>query len=90
MSCVVAESDPPFKLEVFEDYLYVLTFHKYQLLRLHKFGRTQNHTPVEPQVVYTGLEHISAIVVAQDQKMNNDCKSPPTFVWGGQIVWRVE
>ncbi|XP_071101709.1 prolow-density lipoprotein receptor-related protein 1-like isoform X1 [Haliotis cracherodii] len=66
------ESDPPFKLEVFEDYLYVLTFHKYQLLRLHKFGRTQNHTPVEPQVVYTGLEHISAIVVAQDQKMNND------------------
>ncbi len=71
------ESDPPYKIEVFEDYLYVLTYKKSQLLKLHKFGYVPSGSPSDAQPVYTGLERVNAIVVIQENKMFKNRKQLP-------------
>lgn len=61
----------PFKLEVFENYLFVTTYLKHDVLRLNKFG-SGNITHLSQ-----GLTRIADILILQEQKqdrtINNTC-----------------
>ncbi|CAH0551681.1 unnamed protein product [Brassicogethes aeneus] len=60
----------PFKLEVFEEYLYVSTYLKHDILRLNKFGKGNITHLVQ------GLTRVSHLLILQENKhikINNTC-----------------
>lgn len=57
----------PYSIEVFEDWLYISTYHNNDVLRLKKFGK-ENVT-----YLAHGLSRASDIVIVQEAKQEN-CK----------------
>lgn len=54
--------EKPFKLEVFEDYLFVTTYHTHKILRINKFGN-ENTT-----YLAQGLPRLSDILIVQENR----------------------
>ncbi|XP_021351873.1 prolow-density lipoprotein receptor-related protein 1-like isoform X3 [Mizuhopecten yessoensis] len=60
--------DPPFMLDVFEDYLYVTLYRSHSIIRMHKFGRKfMNWT----DVLLTNITFIGDIIILQPIKQKN-------------------
>ncbi|ESO96764.1 hypothetical protein LOTGIDRAFT_143634 [Lottia gigantea] len=64
-------SDPPYKLEVFENFIYVLTYKNFDVLRMHKFGKPDQVL----KKMYESSDKIQAVVILQEnkQKKSNTC-----------------
>ncbi|UYV74246.1 LRP1B, partial [Cordylochernes scorpioides] len=60
--------DKPVKVDVFEDDLFVTTFHQHELLRINKFGNG-NVT-----VLAEGMRKASDLVLIQEYKQTKNCK----------------
>ncbi|KAK3597004.1 hypothetical protein CHS0354_009141 [Potamilus streckersoni] len=58
--------DPPYMLDIFEDYLYVTTYRHHHLLQMHKFYNTTNVT----KILFNSFP-IGDIVIAQKYKQPN-------------------
>ncbi|XP_059139258.1 prolow-density lipoprotein receptor-related protein 1-like [Physella acuta] len=53
--------DPPFSIDLFEDYIYVLTHKTSQVMKVHKFDTT-------PIPLFVTLEHALDLIIVQDKK----------------------
>lgn len=56
--------DKPYKLEVFEDMLYITTYHTHNIFRMDKFGRKNGTYLVQ------GLPRVSTILIVQENKQD--------------------
>ncbi|KAK9679907.1 Low-density lipoprotein receptor repeat class B [Popillia japonica] len=57
----------PYKIEVFEDYLYVTTQYTHNVFRLHKFGQTTNNTHLA-----MGLPKLQDILILQENRQDHN------------------
>ncbi|XP_069107317.1 prolow-density lipoprotein receptor-related protein 1-like [Argopecten irradians] len=63
-----AIEDPPFMLDVFEDYLYVTLYRSHSIIRIHKFGsKFMNRT----DVLLDNITFIGDIIILQPIKQKN-------------------
>lgn len=60
--------EKPYKLEVFEDSLYVTTYNTHHILRMDKFGRKNGTFLVQ------GLPRVSDILIIQENKQDKTSK----------------
>ncbi|XP_060065626.1 low-density lipoprotein receptor-related protein 1-like [Ylistrum balloti] len=75
---VTAIEDPPYMLDVFEDYLYVTLYRSHEIIRIHKFGtKFMNST-----VLLSNVTFIGDIIILQPIKQKNSiinyCQSNST------------
>ncbi|XP_041374230.1 low-density lipoprotein receptor-related protein 1-like [Gigantopelta aegis] len=68
-------SHPPYTLQVFGDYLYVLTSKTWEIIKMHKFGDES----LKLQPMYTGINRVFDLVVMQKHKLKtsitNNCNA---------------
>ncbi|KAK6165881.1 hypothetical protein SNE40_022703 [Patella caerulea] len=66
-------SDPPYKLELFEDFIYVLTYKTFSVIRIHKFV----HSNVFKKM-YVGINRVRDLTIIQEHKqqqsISNKCE----------------
>lgn len=62
--------EKPYKIEVFEDFIYVSTFHNNAIFRMNKFGRGGITYLVQ------GLNKASDVVIVQENKQNRKIENP--------------
>lgn len=60
--------EKPFKLDVFEDTIYLSTLHTHNIMRLDKFNRTK------PYYLVQGLPRMSHLLIIQEHKQDRTCK----------------
>lgn len=60
--------DKPYKLEVFEDTIYVSTYHTHNIMRMDKFGKKNSTYLVQ------GLPRLSDILIVQENKQDKTRK----------------
>ena len=65
-----SSEDKPYKIEAFEDHLYVTTFHSNSIFRMNKFGNG-NIT-----YLVRGLNKANDVVIVQENKQNRNLVSP--------------
>ncbi|XP_065578254.1 prolow-density lipoprotein receptor-related protein 1-like isoform X3 [Artemia franciscana] len=58
------QEDKPYKLDVFEDYIYLVTYHSHTILQMNKFGHVNATTLV------VGMNKVSDIVLVQENKQS--------------------
>lgn len=59
--CLSTAQDPPFAIDLFEDYIYVLTHKTSEVMKVHKFDFT-------PTPLFFTLEHALDLIIVQDKK----------------------
>ena len=75
-NCVfVTAKDPPYLIEVFEDYLYVTLHKSFRIVKIHKFHRNFLHTHDQKvEVVVYNTDMVSDILVLQPSKQKRTSK----------------
>ncbi|XP_012944048.1 low-density lipoprotein receptor-related protein 1 [Aplysia californica] len=71
------KDDPPFAVEVFEDYLYVLTLYEGKALKLSKFHDSLG-LPAPKATLFSILHHVRDLVIVQENKqpkVSSHCNS---------------
>ncbi|CAL1537092.1 unnamed protein product [Lymnaea stagnalis] len=69
----VTSDDPPFAVDFFEDYLYIVTYKTSQVIKVHKFKQFNS-------TLFTTLSHASDLRIIQDnkqQKVSSNCTGNP-------------
>ncbi|KAK3082885.1 hypothetical protein FSP39_007983 [Pinctada imbricata] len=68
-------SNPPYMIDVFEDFLYVSLYKNHTIVKIHKF----NNSHITDSVMFSNMQYIGDIVILhpskQKQNISNACKS---------------
>ena len=73
MCGVFVDEDSPYKVDIFEDWLYITTYKSHNIIKIHKFESKKHH-----YWLAKGLSRIGDIIIVQQNKHKDWSKSKST------------